>query len=413
LEAMPPLETTGRNLIILDRRKSSALSAFKSIIGELADSRDFRSDVVTATHAGSEAILLSNIGIAIAAVDPEQGEALLAKEEILAIEPEGYCYALESAEFLRGFRAGVNAAVEMALTGQQSSDATTSATGAYDECLNTWGLQATRVDSSTYTGLGIRVAVLDTGIYLKHPDFLGRNITSEVFVNGADLDDASGHGTHCAGTICGPKWPSIPPRYGVAPSVELYVGKVLNDQGRGTDSEILAGIDWAIGKSCHVISMSLGAATKAGQPHLQAYEQAALAALESGTLIIAAAGNDSRRPQAISPLAKPANCPSIFAVAALDDRNGIARFSCGQDGGSKQPQLAGPGLQVRSAWLPPTHYNVISGTSMATPHVAGIAALCAEATGLRGADLWQHLEKSALKVNAPAADAGAGLVQSC
>src|SRR4029453_4664466 len=127
-------------------------------------------------------------------------------------------------------------------------------------------------------------------------------------------------------------------------------------------------------------SMSLGAPVRVGQTFSQVFEQAAVRALAAGTLIIAAAGNESPPPQDIQPVGHPANCPSIMAVAAIDKNFQIAWFSCGglnPQGG--QVDIAGPGVDVRSSWPRPTLYRTINGTSMATPHVAGIAALHYEA----------------------------------
>jgi subtilisin family serine protease len=282
------------------------------------------------------------------------------------------------------------------------------------EVENTWGLQATKVPASRFTGQGIKVAVLDTGLDLGHPDYSGRQITSASFVVGQTVQDGNGHGTHCIGTACGPRQPGVIPRYGVAFDAEIFAGKVLSNQGSGGDAGILAGIQWAITNGCAIVSMSLGAPTQIGQPHSQIFEQVAGRALAAGTAIIAAAGNDSERPHHIAPVSHPANCPSIMAVAAVDRNMQIARFSCGglnPQGG--QVDIAGPGVDVRSTWPRPTLYHTISGTSMATPHVAGIAALWAQSdASFRGRALLNVLTQSARRLTLPARDIGAGLVQA-
>jgi subtilisin family serine protease len=176
----------------------------------------------------------------------------------------------------------------------------------------------------------------------------------------------------------------------------------------------LAGINWAVTSGCHIISMSLGSAVFPGQSFSPIYEQVAQRALAAGSLIIAAAGNESQRPGHIAPVAHPANCPSIMAVAALDVRFQVASFSCGglnPQGG--QVDIAGPGVSVRSSWPRPVLYNTISGTSMATPHVAGIAALHAEANpNARGLALANLLIQSARRLALPSRDVGSGLVQA-
>jgi subtilisin family serine protease len=177
---------------------------------------------------------------------------------------------------------------------------------------------------------------------------------------------------------------------------------------------ILAGIDWAIRNGCRIVSMSLGASTRPDEPFSPVYEAIARRALDRGTLIIAAAGNDSRRPASIAPLNRPANCPSIMAVGAIDAFAKVAFFSCRASGlAGGEVDIAGPGVAVFSSWPRPRLYNNISGTSMATPHVAGIAALYLQKTpGLSARDLWSELQRNALRIGAPGVDVGAGLVQS-
>jgi subtilisin len=233
-------------------------------------------------------------------------------------------------------------------------------------------------------------------------------------VPGATVDDGNGHGTYCAGVACGPVSPSQPPRYGVAPDAELYVGKVIADDGRGTDGSILAGIDWAARKNCAVVSLAMGTPVMRGEPYSMLYEHAARRALDGGTLIFAAAGNDSNRPDNIAPVGHPGNCPSIVAVGAVDVYLRVAPFSCGGiNVGGGEVHLAAPGVAIRSAWRRPDLYRTNSGTSMATPCAAGIAALLAEASPLaRGRDLMVLLTRRVKPLGLPARDVGAGLIQA-
>lgn len=277
----------------------------------------------------------------------------------------------------------------------------------------TWGLRATRTDRSAATGAGIRVAVLDTGLDLGHPDFKGRDIVTGSFVEGQDVQDGHGHGTHVIGTSCGPRQAESGPGYGIAFEASIYAGKVLGDDGSGSDSGILSGISWAISHGCSVVSMSLGAATTPGQPFSEAFERVAQRAMARGTLIIAAAGNESQRSAGvIAPVGHPANCPSIMAVGAIDSQEAIADFSSATVDQIGQVDIVGPGVDVYSSWPGEERYRELSGTSMATPHVAGVAALLAQQTPERAWGLWARLNQSARRLPLAATDVGAGIVQA-
>ncbi|WP_254455833.1 S8 family serine peptidase [Paeniglutamicibacter quisquiliarum] len=272
----------------------------------------------------------------------------------------------------------------------------------------TWGLQAVRARESGYTGRGIRVAVLDTGFDAGHPDFAGRDVTTMSFIEGEDSHDGHGHGTHCIGTACGPRPLPGARGYGVAPGASIFAGKVLSNEGSGSDTGILAGIDWALQNDCHIISMSLGADVREVHPP---YVAAGHRALERGTLIVAAAGNNARR-SAGNPgfVGAPANSPYVLSVGALDEKLDIADFSARTlPGRGGQVDVSGPGVRVHSSWPMPKRYNTISGTSMATPHVAGIAALLSEATGFRGRELWAELVQEAERLERFSVDVGSGL----
>ena len=268
-------------------------------------------------------------------------------------------------------------------------------------------------DRSSFTGKGIRVAVLDTGMDLKHPDFKGRSIRRASFISGESVQDKHGHGTHCIGSACGPA-KVRGRRYGVAPEAQIFAAKVLSNKGSGPDQSILNGINWAVRNNCQVISMSLGSRVQQGQAHSPIYEFIAQRALARGSLIIAAAGNDSRRAFFIAPVSRPANCPSILAVGALDARMGIGRFSnAGLNANGGQVDIAGPGVRVFSSWPMSDRYRFLNGTSMATPHAAGVAALLAQANpSARGSDLSRLLVQGASRLSLPSRDVGAGLVQA-
>jgi len=202
------------------------------------------------------------------------------------------------------------------------------------------------------------------------------------------------------------------PGYGVANNANVYAGKVLDDDGSGADGWILAGIEWAINQGCRVVSMSLGATKMPGDTFNEAYEEVARRALAAGTVIIAAAGNDSARPGMIMPVNGPADCPSILAVAAVDSNFRVASFSnAGINGSGGEVNIAAPGVNVYSSYL--DGHERLEGTSMATPHVAGIAALFAEAnSSLSGEQLRDEVIRAARPLSLGARDVGGGLAQA-
>jgi subtilisin family serine protease len=425
-------QTTGKYLVLLPVDDVNAgVQTLTDVTGtrSIARAAEFPNHAVSGEQLESaDTLVLDDIAVAVVSLDPEQLQSVNMavaddSQPVLAIEPEQILYALNdsgfsgaalsnlSLDYLKGYRDGINNLVDELLltTGQQAQ-----ILAQFTEETATWGLQATNVINSRFSGRGMRVAVLDTGLDLNHPDFAGRQITSQSFIDGEQVQDGQGHGTHCIGTATGPLAPATLPRYGVAYEAEIFVGKVLSNQGSGADRGILAGINWAVSNGCQVISMSLGAPTRRGDTYSRVYEMIGRRALQMGSLIIAAAGNESRRDMGIiNPVARPANCPSIMAVAALDSQLRVANFSnrgINPDGG--QIDIAGPGVNVYSTWPLPTRYRTISGTSMATPHVAGIAALYAESAGARGEALWNLLIQNAQRLVLPAADIGAGLVQA-
>lgn len=284
----------------------------------------------------------------------------------------------------------------------------TAAASFVDTAELTWGVQAVRAAESGYTGAGIRIAVLDTGFTTDHPDFAGRGVIAASFIDGEGPEDPHGHGTHCVGTAAGPRSRPDGPGYGVAPEAQIYSGKVLGRDGSGTDTTILAGIDWALQHQCQIISMSLGADIRDVHPP---YVAAGRRALEQGCLIVAAAGNNAARDSG-NPgfVGTPANSPHIMAVGAVDQRLQVADFSArATPGEGGEIDIAAPGVGIYSSWVAPQMHHSISGTSMAAPHVAGVAALIAEATGARGSELWEQLIASASPLDLPREDVGAGL----
>ncbi|CCQ45070.1 subtilisin Savinase domain protein [Pseudarthrobacter siccitolerans] len=413
-------ETTGRFIVVFAREEGSPSSVLESAgLSNVADSRDFTDrEVDVSETSGADATFFSSLGIAVVSAEPEQIGALQTTEAVqgavLSVSPELIHHVLPAGptEYVRGYRDAV-LDLDTRLNGGNGRGAAVAAPPTVpifqDTAQFTWGLQAVQAHSSHYSGRGVKVAVLDTGFDSTHPDFAGRNITVRSFIPGESATDGHGHGTHCIGTSCGSKSPSTGPRYGVAYEAEIFAGKVLSNAGSGSDAGILAGIDWALTSGCAIISMSLGAdVPQIHPPYVAAGERA----LDAGTLIIAAAGNNAKRLQGNNGfVGTPANSPFIMAVGALDHQLDLAFFSARSlpvRGG--QVDVAGPGWQVYSSWPMPARYRSISGTSMATPHAAGIAALWAQATGFRGRELWSSLVQESDRLIAPSVDVGSGLV---
>lgn len=272
-----------------------------------------------------------------------------------------------------------------------------------------WGIASVRADRSPYSGRGVTVAVLDTGIDTSHPAFAGVDILEQDFT-GEGNGDVDGHGTHCAGTIFGRDVSGQ--RIGVARGISrALIGKVLGQNG-GDSQMIFEGLQWALKERANIISMSLGFnfpgevenKVSNGWPVDLATSQAletyrgnlrlldalmgffkAQSAFNSAPLVIAAAGNDSRR--SVNRQYKIAACLpaaaegviSVAAASASGQQYEIADFS------NSFAHLSAPGVDVVSAW-PGGTLNALNGTSMACPHVAGVAALW-----------WQHMQEK----NAP------------
>lgn len=234
------------------------------------------------------------------------------------------------------------------------------------------------------TGAGVRVAVLDTGIDAEHPDFAKRIVASRSFVPGESMADVQGHGTHTASTVAGTGAASGGTERGVAPEADLLVGKVLSNQDYGQDSWIIAGMEWAARtEHAKVISMSLGDSSRHGQndPVSQALNKLTA---ETGALFVVAAGNGGPGPYT---LGAPGTADAALTVGAVDYSDTIAPFSSTGPrllDDALKPDITAPGVGVlaaRSHYLndgSEGYYRYLDGTSMATPHVAGAAALLAQ-----------------------------------
>lgn len=256
-----------------------------------------------------------------------------------------------------------------------------------------WGVD--RIDADLAwpagnTGQGVKVAILDTGIDPTHPDlgvaggvnFAGANDGS---TNPAYWRDGHGHGTHCAGIVAA-RNNSIGV-VGVAPEATLYAVKVLSDSGTGYTSDIIQGLAWCVANGIKVASMSLGGG---GTTSLQAACDNAYA---KGVVVVAAAGNSA------GPVSYPAAYSSVVAVSATDSRDQLASFS----NYGAQIAVAAPGVSIYSTYKGGT-YAYMSGTSMACPHVAGVAALIWASGAASAQEVRQRLTSTAEDLGAPGFD---------
>ncbi|MFD5572297.1 S8 family peptidase [Streptomyces cadmiisoli] len=271
-----------------------------------------------------------------------------------------------------------------------------------------------------YDGTGVSVAVLDTGIDPDHPDVSG-NLIEQVDFTGAapGARDGHGHGTHVAATVLGSGAASKGLRKGVAPGAKLRVGKVLDDEGSGYTSDIIAGMEWAGRSGAKVVNMSLGGGPTDGTDvSSQALNQISRS---TGTLFVVAAGNRGPFSETVG---SPGAADEALTVAAVDREDEMASFSSRGPrfgDGAFKPDIAAPGVGIVAARAAGTamgtvvdeHYTRASGTSMAAPHVAGAAALIAQQRpNLTGDEIKAVLMSTATDVGHDVFAQGAGRVNS-
>ena len=214
-----------------------------------------------------------------------------------------------------------------------------------------------------YTGEGVTVAVVDTGVDQTHPDLAGREQAEASFGGSPDTVDRDGHGTHVASTVSA-----------VAPGAKLLDAKVFDDDGFTTESAIIAGLTWAVEQGADVVNLSLGAEDLPGADPVEA--AVGTLSAEHGVLVVAAAGN-AYQPGTVG---SPASADAALAVGAVDGTDAMAPFSSRGPrvgDGAVKPEITAPGVGITAA-KPGGGHADMDGTSMASPHVAGAAALLAQ-----------------------------------
>lgn len=282
------------------------------------------------------------------------------------------------------------------------AEANADAAAARDAGVGAWGVEAVGASTCPFTGAGVTVAVLDTGIDADHAAFKNKSIVQKDFTGEGD-GDKNGHGTHCAGTIFGADVNGL--RIGVAPGVsKALIGKVLDHDGGGNTEQILNGLLWAVQKGANVVSMSIGfdfpglvkslvsqgmQVEPATSQALSAYREnvrlfdaladlvRAHSSMFAKTILVAAAGNESARPTYEIATAPPAAADGFISVGALEQISRAGRKFGVADFSNALPVVSAPGVSIKSAKVG-GGLTSMSGTSMATPHVAGVAALWLE-----------------------------------
>jgi subtilisin family serine protease len=327
---------------------------------------------------------------------------LKSKKEIKNVAPNTYVKWIEVS--MPNFRSVTLPSAQQVLRQARQNTTGAPAIGAASELavpdaasMVPWGVQrvgAPKVWDRGVTGAGIKVGVIDTGIDYTHPALAGNYKGGYNAVEpGKDPKDDHGHGTHVSGTIAADGDNIV----GVAPKASLYAIKVLDSSGGGTIAGVIDGINWAVKNKMDVVNMSLGG------PSSAELEAAVKAAYDAGVTIVAAAGNDPS-----AEVSAPACYPQAIAISASDSSDALASFS------STGPQVAfiAPGVKVPSTWLG-GGLKSISGTSMATPHVTGLAVL-AYSMGARSPDAIRSALKAAAKPlpNLKPEQQGAGMIDA-
>ncbi|GAA2301077.1 S8 family serine peptidase [Streptomyces kunmingensis] len=275
-----------------------------------------------------------------------------------------------------------------------------------------------------YDGTGVRIAVLDTGVDSTHEDLRSQVVAEKNFSDSPDTVDRVGHGTHVASIAAGTGARSGGTYKGVAPGAEVISGKVLNDGGYGDDSAIIAGMEWAVAEGADVVNLSLGGPDSPDVDPLEAEVDKLTA--EKGVLFAVAAGNEGE--SGASTVDSPGSADAALTVGAVDKDDRLASFSSvgpRVGDGAVKPDVTAPGVAITAAAAPGSEidtspgtphpapgYLQLDGTSMATPHVAGAAAILKQRhPAWKAAELKGALTASAKDGGSTVFQQGSGRVQ--
>lgn len=270
-------------------------------------------------------------------------------------------------------------------------------------------IKAPEMWAKGFTGQGVKIAVIDTGCDVTHPDLAGqiiggKNFTSEDKKNANIYLDYNGHGTHVAGIIAAKK--NDTGVVGAAPNAKLLILKALDKNGQGSYANIVKAINYAVSQKVDIISMSLGGPTDS-----LLLRNAVKKAVDANICVVCAAANSGDGKPETSEYAYPACYNEVVSVGAMDLYQNVAAFS----NSNNQVDLIAPGVDVLST-LPGNKYGMLSGTSMATPYVSGALALIIEwgkkvfARSLSELEIYAQLIKSTVSIGKPKVLEGNGML---
>lgn len=380
-------------LFLAPRVFSQSLSERKIVVFKPAVSHQEKSNLLSRYQAvmGKELKLVNGMAVSL----PKGMAEKLAREPgVLRIDPDVEVFALENKDVKANgwcdwfpnwpgcspavtptptlmptltptptFNPSPSPSPTLAPTSSPSPTSTPTPTASVSSQVTPWGISRIHADQANNlsSGSGVKVAVVDTGIDTDHPDLKDNLAGCVNFIQSwKTCEDDNGHGTHVSGIIAAEN--NNLGVVGVAPQAKIYALKVLNRRGSGYLSDIIEALDWAVSNHLQVVNMSLGTTSDVASFHVAVQKVNA-----AGIIQVAAAGNSGPSSNSVN---YPAKYPEVIAVSATDSNDQVPSWS------SRGPEvdLAAPGVSINSTYLK-GGYKVLSGTSMAAPHVTGTVAL--------------------------------------